>query len=175
MPRQCRRDCGSVEARAIVSQAFCAADKIVSIDGARAQVRAWLEVGERVVVASGVFDLVQAGHVRALARARALGDRLVVCLLDDRATGERLGKGRPLVPAAERARVCAALRVVDRVTIASGSDADALRAERGVTYARGTDSALAPFERGGAGPLGVDVGERGSFDLLARLRAGGGA
>ena len=158
-----------------MSQGLRAAEKIVSVDGARAQVRAWLEAGERVVVASGVFDLIQAGHVRTLARARALGDRLVVCLLDDRTTGERLGKGRPLVPAAERARVCAALRVVDRVTIASGRDADALPAELGVTYARGADSALAASEQEGAGHLGVDVGERGSFDLVARLRAGGGA
>jgi len=155
-----------------VSRGIRAADKIVSVDDARVHARAWRDAGETVVVASGVFDLIHAGHVRALARAKALGDRLLVCLLDDRATSERLGPGRPLVPAAERARVCAALRVVDRLAIVSDPDVDALPAELG-TWARGADPELAPFER--SEPASVDVGERGSFDLVARLRAGGAA
>lgn len=69
-----------------------------------------------VVFTNGVFDLLHAGHVHVLESARALGDHLVVGVNTD-ASVRRLAKGseRPIVPAADRARVLAALACVDCV------------------------------------------------------------
>jgi rfaE bifunctional protein nucleotidyltransferase chain/domain len=56
--------------------------------------------------------------VEYLEAARALGDGLIVAVNTD-ASAARLGKGpgRPLNPAADRARVLAALACVDRVVL----------------------------------------------------------
>ena len=63
-----------------------------------------------LVFTNGVFDLLHAGHVACLQRARSLGSSLVVGIHTD-ASARRLGKG-PMPPchgAADRARVVAAL------------------------------------------------------------------
>lgn len=80
-------------------------------------VRGWQRAGLRVVFTNGCYDLVHAGHVDLLARARALGDRLVLALNTD-ASVRRLGKGadRPIQPLAARAFVAAHLAAVDAVT-----------------------------------------------------------
>ena len=49
-------------------------------------------------------------------KARGLGDRLIVALNDDESVRNLKGKGRPLVPAMERAEVIGALGCVDWVT-----------------------------------------------------------
>jgi rfaE bifunctional protein nucleotidyltransferase chain/domain len=73
--------------------------------------------GERVVFTNGVFDVLHRGHVDYLARARALGDLLVVGVNSD-ASARRLGKGpdRPVNPLEDRAFVLAGLEAVDAVT-----------------------------------------------------------
>jgi len=73
--------------------------------------------GQSVVFTNGVFDLLHAGHVDLLERARALGDALVVGLNTDASTRRLKGERRPLLPEADRARVVAALAVVDAVVL----------------------------------------------------------
>ncbi len=73
--------------------------------------------GGRVVATGGCFDLIHAGHIATLRAARALGDCLIVCLNSDASVRRLKGEPRPLQPAADRARVLAALRCVDAVTI----------------------------------------------------------
>ena len=73
--------------------------------------------GHSVVFTNGVFDLLHAGHVDLLERARALGDALVVGLNTDASTKRLNGERRPLLPEADRARVLAALAVVDAVVL----------------------------------------------------------
>jgi rfaE bifunctional protein nucleotidyltransferase chain/domain len=73
--------------------------------------------GVRLVFTNGVFDLLHVGHVRYLARARELGDALVVAINSDRAVRELKGLDRPVFDEAERAEILAALRHVDYVTI----------------------------------------------------------
>ena len=70
-----------------------------------------------VVFTNGCFDLLHPGHVRYLQQARALGDALIVALNSDRSVRELKGEGRPILHAAERAEVMAALACVDYVTI----------------------------------------------------------
>ncbi|MFI8206607.1 D-glycero-beta-D-manno-heptose 1-phosphate adenylyltransferase [Streptomyces sp. NPDC085937] len=73
--------------------------------------------GGTVVATGGCFDLVHAGHVGLLESARRIGDCLIVCLNSDDSVSRRKGPGRPLTPAADRAKVLAALGSVDAVVV----------------------------------------------------------
>jgi D-beta-D-heptose 7-phosphate kinase/D-beta-D-heptose 1-phosphate adenosyltransferase len=89
---------------------------VVSRSEARAARDAWRAAGEIVVFTNGCFDLLHAGHVELLERARAEGDRLIVALNGDASVRRLKGAARPLVPLVDRARVVGALRAVDLVT-----------------------------------------------------------
>ena len=71
----------------------------------------------KLVFTNGCFDLLHPGHVDLLARARALGDRLVVGLNSDASVRSIKGAGRPLVSQDDRAALLRALRTVDEVVI----------------------------------------------------------
>jgi rfaE bifunctional protein nucleotidyltransferase chain/domain len=73
--------------------------------------------GRTVVWSNGCFDLLHVGHVRSLQAARALGDALVVGVNSDQSVRRLKGPRRPIVPAAERVEVLAALECVDRVVV----------------------------------------------------------
>lgn len=68
-----------------------------------------------LVFTNGCFDLLHPGHVRYLAEARGLGDRLVVAVNADETVSALKGETRPLTPLAERMELLAALAVVDYV------------------------------------------------------------
>ena len=72
----------------------------------------------RVVFTNGCFDIIHAGHVRYLKKAKSLGDVLVVGLNSDKSVST-LGKGagRPFVPERERAEVLASIEAVDYVVL----------------------------------------------------------
>jgi rfaE bifunctional protein nucleotidyltransferase chain/domain len=96
--------------------------------------------GKRIVLANGCFDLLHVGHVRYLEAARALGDVLFVGINADAAVARLKGPGRPLMPAAERAELLAALRAVDHVVVFDDDTADTLiTAIRPDIHAKGTD------------------------------------
>jgi D-beta-D-heptose 7-phosphate kinase/D-beta-D-heptose 1-phosphate adenosyltransferase len=71
--------------------------------------------GRVVVFTNGVFDLIHPGHVDVLLAARREGDALVVGLNSDASVRRLKGPARPLRSEAERARVLAALAMVDAV------------------------------------------------------------
>lgn len=75
------------------------------------------ERGETLVFTNGCFDLLHVGHVRSLEQARSFGDRLVVAVNTDASVRRNKGRGRPLVPARQRAEVIAALACVDWVVL----------------------------------------------------------
>ena len=72
--------------------------------------------GKKIVFTNGCFDLVHAGHIEVLERARRSGDFLVVALNTDESVRKIKGPNRPLVPELKRARVIGALACVDAVT-----------------------------------------------------------
>jgi rfaE bifunctional protein nucleotidyltransferase chain/domain len=76
--------------------------------------------GKMLVFTNGCFDLLHAGHVRYLNQARAMGDVLVVGLNSDVSVNTLKGKGRPIIPEAERAEILAALSSVDYVFVFDG-------------------------------------------------------
>lgn len=71
--------------------------------------------GERVVMTNGCFDILHAGHVSYLTRARALGDRLLVAVNDDASVTRLKGPSHPIVPLPQRMQVLDALSCVDWV------------------------------------------------------------
>jgi len=73
--------------------------------------------GKTTVFTNGCFDIIHAGHVRYLSRARELGDILIVGLNSDASVREIKGERRPIVPERERIEVLAALECVDYVVI----------------------------------------------------------
>jgi D-beta-D-heptose 7-phosphate kinase/D-beta-D-heptose 1-phosphate adenosyltransferase len=73
--------------------------------------------GLRVVFTNGCFDILHRGHADYLARARALGDVLVVGVNTDGSVRGLKGEGRPIVPEDDRAAVLAALTSVDLVCL----------------------------------------------------------
>ena len=114
--------------------------KVLDREQLRKQVDAWRSVGDRITLANGCFDLVHVGHVRYLQAAKELGGRLIVAINSDDSVRALKGEGRPLMPAAERAEILAALADVDAVVIFPERDVRALIHEiRPDVQAKGTD------------------------------------
>ena len=84
---------------------------------ARRALAAWRAAGERIVFTNGVFDLLHRGHAEYLAKARALGERLVVGINSDSSVRRLKGPGRPIVAAADRAALLEALACVDLTVV----------------------------------------------------------
>ncbi|TDC52139.1 D-glycero-beta-D-manno-heptose 1-phosphate adenylyltransferase [Jiangella ureilytica] len=98
--------------------------------------------GGVVVATGGCFDLLHAGHVASLQAARRLGDALVVCLNSDASVRRLKGPARPVVAAADRARVLQALECVDAVEIFDDdTPVPVLRRLRPDLWAKGGDYA----------------------------------
>lgn len=98
--------------------------------------------GGVIVATGGCFDLLHAGHVATLRAARGLGDCLVVCLNSDDSVRRLKGPSRPLVPAADRARVLCALECVDAVVVFDEDTPEqVLRRIRPDVWAKGGDYA----------------------------------
>lgn len=70
-------------------------------------------IGLRIVLTSGSFDLIHLGHVKYLAKAKELGDVLVVGVDSDAKIRRRKGEDRPMVPERERLEMLAHQRPVD--------------------------------------------------------------
>ena len=69
--------------------------------------------GEKIVMTNGCFDILHAGHVEYLQKARALGDRLLVAVNNDLSVQRLKGKTRPIVPLDSRMTVLSALSCID--------------------------------------------------------------
>jgi D-beta-D-heptose 7-phosphate kinase / D-beta-D-heptose 1-phosphate adenosyltransferase len=92
------------------------------------------------VATGGCFDLLHAGHVATLQRARLLGDRLVVLLNGDRSVHRLKGPGRPIQSAEDRAAVLRSLSCVDDVVVFDeDTPVAALRALRPAVFVKGGD------------------------------------
>ena len=70
---------------------------------------------EKIVFTNGCFDIVHAGHVGYLAKAKQLGNRLIVAINDDESAHRLKGPGRPINPVERRMAVLAGLEAVDWV------------------------------------------------------------
>ena len=73
--------------------------------------------GKTIVFTNGVYDLIHAGHVTLLEKAKGLGDILVVGINTDASTKRLKGPKRPIASQADRAHMLSAFRPVDYVAL----------------------------------------------------------
>jgi D-glycero-beta-D-manno-heptose 1-phosphate adenylyltransferase len=153
--------------------------QVLDLDGARTVAEKARAAGRRVVLANGCFDLLHVGHVRYLEEARALGDVLIVGVNGDAAVRRLKGPGRPLMPAAERAEILAALRAVDHVVVFDDDTADRLvTLLRPAVHAKGTDytaesvpERAAVLAAGGRVAIAGDAKQHSTRDVIAEILA----
>jgi rfaE bifunctional protein nucleotidyltransferase chain/domain len=133
--------------------------------------------GRSIAFANGIFDLLHVGHVRYLQAAAAEADRLVVAINDDGVAALK-GPGRPILPAADRAELVAALRGVDYVVVfPEPTVTPLLTLLRPDVHCKGTDyTADSVPERdtvrayGGRIAIVGDPKDHSTRDLVARIR-----
>ena len=133
--------------------------------------------GRTIAFANGCFDLLHVGHVRYLQAAAREADRLIVAVNDDTTAG-RKGPGRPIMPAADRAELIAALGGVDYVVVfPEPTVTPLLMLLRPDVHCKGTDytSDTVPEREtvrryGGRIAIVGDPKDHSTRDLVARLR-----
>ena len=154
-----------------------AVGEVLSRDGLVAHAAADRAAGRSVAFANGCFDLLHVGHIRYLESAAREADRLVVAINDDASVRGLKGEGRPILAAADRAELVAALRCVDYVVIfpepTVGPLLEALRPD---VHCKGTDYTVDSVpERevvrayGGRTAIVGDPKDHSTRDLLARI------
>ncbi len=117
-----------------------ARDNILTRVAARREAERARRRGECLVFTNGCFDLLHVGHIRSLEEARGLGDRLIVGLNSDASVRRLKGRGRPVIPARQRAEILAALACVDWVVLFSqDTPLSLIRALRPHVLAKGGD------------------------------------
>ncbi len=134
--------------------------------------------GRTVALANGCFDVLHVGHVRYLEGAKAEADLLVVGVNGDASVRRLKGEGRPLLPAADRALLVAAVRAVDHVVVFEEDDVRALLlALRPDVHCKGTDYTEQTVpERdvvrsyGGRVAIVGDPKDHSTRDLLSKVR-----
>lgn len=85
------------------------------------KIQACRQLGLKIVLTSGTFDMLHVGHSRYLEEGKRLseGGILVVGVDSDEKVRQRKGPTRPVVPERERMEVLCHLRHVDLVTLKS--------------------------------------------------------
>ena len=120
--------------------------EIVTIEEAIALREELRQAEWTLVFTNGHFDLLHAGHLEYLEKARGLGDALFVAVNGDASTRRLKGAGRPLVPQGQRARLLAALEPVSAVIVFEADTADnMLMALKPEIYVKGGDYADKPL------------------------------
>jgi len=75
------------------------------------------QAGKRIVFTNGCFDILHAGHVMYLQKAKRLGDLLVVAVNSDASVRKIKGCRRPINTQKDRTAVLSALKCVDYIAI----------------------------------------------------------
>jgi D-glycero-beta-D-manno-heptose 1-phosphate adenylyltransferase len=151
--------------------------RVVSREALMTAIASERRSGKTIAFANGCFDLLHVGHVRYLRAAAAEADVLVVAINDDRSVSDLKGPGRPILPAADRAELVAALRGVDYVVIFSEPTvAPLLLALTPDVHCKGTDYTADTVPeretvRGYGGRVAIvgDPKDHSTRDLLSRI------
>lgn len=117
--------------------------KLKTLEQLQAVVKRLKAEGKRVVWTNGCFDILHAGHITYLMRARAEGDALIVGLNSDASVRAIKGPERPVINENDRALVLSALACVDCLLLFDDpSPARLIEALQPDVYAKGGDYTL---------------------------------
>jgi rfaE bifunctional protein nucleotidyltransferase chain/domain len=153
--------------------------QVVTLPELREKVAERKAAGQRIAFANGHFDILHVGHLRYLAAAKAEGDILVVGINSDESVARLKGPDRPIVPAAERAELLAALVPVDFVVVFEGDSPASLLADlQPDVHCKGTDygspERVPEYETvrgyGGRTALVGDPKDHATSDVIAKIR-----
>jgi D-beta-D-heptose 7-phosphate kinase / D-beta-D-heptose 1-phosphate adenosyltransferase len=114
--------------------------KIKNLDVLAAIIDEERSKGKKVVFTNGCFDLLHAGHVKYLQKARSFGDLLVLGLNSDASVRRLKGDRRPLIEEEERAHLLAALDCIDYLVLFDeDTPLELIRALRPLVLVKGGD------------------------------------
>ena len=94
--------------------------RIVKVGENYNHLKQWKKENKKIVFTNGCFDLIHRGHLDYLAKAAALGDKLIVGLNTDHSVKRLKGNARPIVDEYSRAFLLASLCFVDAVMLFDG-------------------------------------------------------
>ncbi len=134
---------------------------------------------KKVIFTNGCFDILHAGHVRYLERAKELGDCLVIGLNSDASVRALKGESRPINSEEDRAEVLGALRAVDCVVVFDDETAENLITKvRPDIYVKGGDytvetlpEAKGVLSYGGKIELVPLVAGRSSSNIINKMKS----
>jgi len=92
-------------------------ERILSRDSIQKIAKQWRSRGRKIVFTNGCFDILHAGHVQYLQKAKACGDCLIVGLNSDASVRRLKGELRPINSQEDRALVLSGLEAVDYVVV----------------------------------------------------------
>lgn len=92
-------------------------NKLIALQKLKKHIGIARKKGKTIVFTNGCFDIIHAGHVRYLNKAKSLGDILVIGLNSDSSVRKIKGDKRPIVPQKERAEILSGLEAVDYVVL----------------------------------------------------------
>ena len=114
--------------------------KLRSLEDLAYECASWRDDGLAVVLVNGAFDVLHVGHLRYLAAARGLGDRLVAAVNSDESVRAGKGEKRPIIPEAERVEILSHLWMVDRICLFDSTTVSpVLEVLKPQVHAKGTD------------------------------------
>ena len=91
--------------------------KILSKNNLKSQLAIWRFQNKKIVFTNGCFDIIHAGHIDYLSKARDLGDVLFIGLNTDDSVRRLKGENRPVNDENARAIALAAMQFVDAVVL----------------------------------------------------------
>ena len=100
-------------------------DKIITIDEAGHFATQLHDQNKKIILVGGCFDVLHLGHITFLEEAKKQGDNLIVLLESDAAITATKGEKRPINAQADRAKILAALSVVDGIVLLQAHMKDA--------------------------------------------------
>jgi FAD synthetase len=92
-------------------------NKILSAEEASQFSKTLQKHNQKIVLAGGCFDILHIGHLRFLEEAKKEGDELWVLLESDETIAKSKGHGRPINNQTDRAKLLAAMELVDHVVL----------------------------------------------------------
>lgn len=92
-------------------------NKYLSLDDLLVKIADWKSAGQKIVFTNGCFDILHPGHIDYLAKARGLGDKLVIGLNSDASVQRLKGTHRPIQNEEARAMLLGALEFVDAIVL----------------------------------------------------------
>lgn len=150
---------------------------VMSRDALASWVTEQRAAGRTIAFANGVFDLLHVGHLRYLEGAAREADLLIVAVNDDETVRALKGADRPVLPAADRAELVAALRCTAAVVVfPEPTVTPLLELLRPDVHCKGTDYTVdsvperdAVRAYGGRTAIVGDPKNHATRDLLARI------